>query len=65
MDQIYKEEIQRRREFGVGFERHFLRDLFRGLEDYPRPFANQQPEPFDIHLPEVISRKLILNYCGL
>lgn len=53
MDQIYNTEIQKRREFGLQFDRHFLRDLFPGLEDFPKPFANQKPEPFDAHLPDV------------
>ncbi|CAB3385660.1 Hypothetical predicted protein [Cloeon dipterum] len=52
-DDIYKEEISRRKAFHDQFENHFLRNLFPGLEDEPPPFAAQPPNVFDNYLPEL------------
>ncbi|XP_065332852.1 RB1-inducible coiled-coil protein 1 isoform X2 [Cloeon dipterum] len=52
-DDIYKEEISRRKAFHDQFENHFLRNLFPGLNDEPPPFAAQPPNVFDNYLPEL------------
>lgn len=53
MEEIYKAEVDHRKQFAVKFENHFLSSLFHGLDDYPPSFATQRPKAFDALLPEV------------
>ncbi|PNF24637.1 hypothetical protein B7P43_G00746 [Cryptotermes secundus] len=50
---IHNEEVARRRDFQSQFDGHFLNNLFRGMEDFPPPFATQAPLPFDLNLPRL------------
>ncbi|KAJ0181720.1 hypothetical protein K1T71_002442 [Dendrolimus kikuchii] len=50
---IHEEEVNRRQEFNVIFEGHFLRSLFPGMTELPPPFATQAPPVFDARLPQL------------
>lgn len=50
---IHEEEINRRQEFNVIFEGHFLKSLFPGMTELPPPFATQAPPVFDARLPKL------------
>lgn len=47
------EELSKRDNFKQVFGNHFVKNLFPGLDQWPQPFAEEQPTPCDVDLPDV------------
>ena len=50
---IHAEELKTRHIFQEKLNKHFLSTMFKGMDDVPPPFATQEPEPFDLNLPNL------------
>lgn len=51
--EVYRQEVDHRRNYNAQIRCHFLRSLFPGLEDLPPAFATKNPRTFDDRLPSV------------
>ena len=51
--EVYKQEVEHRRNYNAQIRSHFLRSLFPGIEDLPPAFATKNPRLFDDRLPTV------------
>ncbi len=50
---LHGEEMRAREVFEDKLSKHFLSTMFRGMGDYPPPFATEKPRVFDDKLPKI------------
>jgi hypothetical protein len=50
---LHSEEMRAREVFEEKLAKHFLSTMFRGMGDYPPPFATEKPPAFDDKLPKI------------
>ena len=50
---LHSEEMRAREVFDEKLAKHFLSTMFRGMGDYPPPFATEKPPVFDDKLPKL------------